>query len=638
MIYKDCLLTEECEEIMVTATIFRLWRMSLQGSVLILVILAARRFLKQYSKIYSYSLWILALISLLCPIMVSSPFSLQPALSNTVLFSKNEQNHDENFSVLSENMQNITESPTISSKNNDILDTDIKKEELDAADHHLPLSPFTSTADNTILLCVCYLIGISVAFLWHIAQYFRVRRQIACAVYDCENIWLCERVSSPFVIGIYKPRILLPYSLNEPEKSYILRHERTHIRHCDPLVRFAWLICVCLHWWNPLVWLASRRMEQDMEMFCDESTLQHANFKERKAYAETLLSCAGRYNGFVSGPAFGESNTKRRVENIMKKRKNNFIVLFCVILLAVFCAVAFMTIPRTADSSSSFQEAPVYFRNFAVSDTLSSNSSALPTDTNFFAVYHNKLYYAAENVGENTGEVEENHLTIYRCDLDGSNTQKILELNSVYFIECILLRDDFLYCSYMKSMEETSATIAKADISGTAQSEYKLPDEILRVEGIYSDCIYYTSSSEEELIFYTYNLNTQKTKELYRCSGYFLESLAIQNEKTFLLLSDGETCTLLMVDENQNAKNCGSYKSSQGSVLAGNSVYCSIDHNLYQLDKTNNTLSPLQNILPESIKATSITIVQEEENNLYYIVTGEQEKQEGINKIGRAHV
>lgn len=376
---------------MASAIIGRLWHMGLQSCALILIILAVRPFLKKYPRIYSYSLWALAGISLLCPIMIQSPFSLQPKLSETLLFSEDSGTvPDPSYAPqaaqvtpgstathiqenILKNSKEIESGKGINSK-----ETESKKGIKSSAGIEinipntltLPLLSYTENADKGIsilpfytknankefsilpFLYAIYLAGMFFMSCRYMVQYQRVRRQIACAVRDSGNIWLCEMVSSPFVIGIWKPRILLPYTLNDLEKSHILRHERTHIRHHDPLIRLIGLLCICLHWWNPLVWLAVQRMNQDMEIFCDESTLRYATFEERRLYAKTLLSFAERQSYFFAGLSFGESNTKKRVENIMKKRKNNLIILFCVVLLAVFCIGAFMTIPKAINTDN----------------------------------------------------------------------------------------------------------------------------------------------------------------------------------------------------------------------------------------------------------------------------------------------
>ena len=369
-----------------------LWRMSLQTCALIIAILAIRPFLKKYPKIYSYSLWILVGISLLCPIMISSPFSLQPALQNFLQPSP-QQNKDqkkepdqsqENMSfqdpsatdsfLQNQNIENIpfqdhSSINYLSSSQDNFggnpFETDyflpsyIGKNGWDIRSYLLfqQINPSDANYKTIIfsLFCIIYITGIGAVSLYYLFQYWKIRRCTSYAVRDRGIIWFCDRIQSPFVMGIFHPKILVPYTLHDFEKQCILRHEITHIRHHDPFVRLIGLLCICLHWWNPFVWIAVHTMNQDMEMFCDECTLRYATFEERKFYARTLLAFSEKQNGFSIGLAFGESNTERRVKNIMKKRKHNFIIFFCVILLAAFCAGAFMTVPKTIGSESDTQ-------------------------------------------------------------------------------------------------------------------------------------------------------------------------------------------------------------------------------------------------------------------------------------------
>lgn len=625
---------------MITKTIGTLWRMSLQASVLILFLLTVHPFLKRYPKIYSYSLWVLVGISLLCPISIPSPFSLQPDLPDSMPFLENSQdtgtmenpenfqNPAASFGPLPENAQTTNPLQTGGSMRPDSglqTQTPARSPEVNG-------KAGAGTAIHS-LLCALYLTGVGIVSLRCFLQYRKVRRQTAAAVLEGGNVWLCETVSSPFIIGIRNPRILLPYTLTEPEKSHILQHERTHIRHHDPFARLLALICVCLHWWNPLVWLAACFMEQDMEMFCDESALQHATLTERKAYAKTLLSCAGRQSGLALGPAFGESNTERRVKNIMKKRKNNLIVLFCVTSLAVFCVVAFMTTPKAAQEAPNTQEAPVYFNYFALANGVVyqglpedeiADALPLPVRTDYCAIYNNELYYAANPVDHLLDYVADGHLAIYRCGLDGTNPQKILELPEINYITEMMLRDGYLYCGYLKTEDDDAVTVAKVRTSGEEFAEYQIPGEyggwLLFSDGrAYSRAL----ADNREMIFYVHHLETGETRELYRCSGYFLEDYSVCNGKLLLLLSNNENLTLLSVDENKNIRNYGNYEGLSGHLLSGKSTYCSINTALYQLDETKENWIPLENILPEGVQAYNITPLAEDGNLLYYIVGGE---------------
>lgn len=237
----------------------RLWRMSLQSSVLILFVLAVRPFMKRYPKAYSYGLWILVGVSLLCPFSVRSPFSLQPALPDAADFLGSRQG------VGAQPLERPGDphAPTdMSVTDNGAAPLPESSAGQDGSAHPADNAPegTASSAGRTKpegrdillrILCALYLAGTGAFLVYCLVQYLRVYRRIAPAVRENGNFWLCETVQSPFVIGIMKPRILLPYGLSEPEKTHILLHERTHIRHHDPFARLVSLACVCLHWWNP---------------------------------------------------------------------------------------------------------------------------------------------------------------------------------------------------------------------------------------------------------------------------------------------------------------------------------------------------------------------------------------------------
>lgn len=360
---------------MMGAALYRLWAMSLQASILILVVLAVRFFLRKYPKIYSYCLWALVGIRLLCPVWVESPFSLQPDLSGYTgrversvdggqqpqfITWQGQDGGSDTEIIISSGEQSDTEAgeqPGEMEAKSDGLSGEEQRAEPEIRSGLMAnlerILGWGSiggygflTARLYKIFSIIYLIGVAGFLIFHLAQYLWMKHKVADAVREKGNIWLCDNIASPFVMGVIFPKIYLPYKVSGKEKKYVLRHERTHIRHQDPLIRIIGTLCICLHWWNPLVWLAVYQMNQDMEMFCDETVLRHAPLEERKVYAETLLSFAEKENGFGSGLAFGESHTQKRVKNVMRKRKRSFLVVCLVVVLGIFCVVALMTVPR----------------------------------------------------------------------------------------------------------------------------------------------------------------------------------------------------------------------------------------------------------------------------------------------------
>jgi len=371
---------------MMMGVVGRLWSMSLQAGILILVILAIRFLLKKYPKVYMYFLWILAGIRLLCPVFVETPFSLQPEPAylgemwrEDFLGSERDPQPEIQFAG-NNGLQNLGTGNTDSKGAPGAPDNGMM-----GGSNTVPL--FTDKvpdlgnienqglADHTILniegimkslhikydlskilgiLAVVYMAGIVIFVCIYFIQYIMMKRKISTAVRGKDNVWFSEKVDSAFVLGIVRPKIIMPYGLKKQEGYHILHHEKTHIKHHDPFIRLVGTLCICLHWWNPLVWLAVSKMNQDMEMFCDEAVLRNASAEEKKSYANTLLSFAERRSGLSVGLAFGESHTERRVRNLMKKRKGGILITCMVTVLTVFCIIAFMTIPgidaRGADS------------------------------------------------------------------------------------------------------------------------------------------------------------------------------------------------------------------------------------------------------------------------------------------------
>lgn len=364
--------------------ISRLWSMSLQAGILILVVLAVRFFLRKYPKIYMYFLWMLVGIRLLCPFFVETTFSLQPETLRPEGITQNGGNFEgqgfpfmgqspENRgtqSILSEkegvNYGSLPEEsngpagnnvsgtfPAASGKETGINNSgymdlpDDGKEENSVGKFFHKIFESTAFAPERMigLLALIYLAGTGLCFLIYATQYLVMRHRISTAVRGRDNVWFSENITSPFVLGIIKPRIIMPYGLKKQEGYQILKHEQTHIRHCDPLIRLTGTLCICLHWWNPLVWLAVCKMNQDMEMFCDEAVLRNASPEEKKSYAKTLLSFAEKRSGLSVGLAFGESHTERRVRNLAWKKRGSIFLTSLMMTLTVFCVAAFMTIP-----------------------------------------------------------------------------------------------------------------------------------------------------------------------------------------------------------------------------------------------------------------------------------------------------
>lgn len=301
--------------------------MSLTAGYCILAVILLRFLLKRQPKIFSYLLWSVVLFRLLCPFSFSSSYSLLRV--NTHLFSGE---------II--RMGSMNDGEGIQENTDGAFLQETEKAE-DALGH-----PGVDTEDAAKIR-IQKVIGIG-AWIWFagmlalalhsIRAVFRLRRSLADAVQTEENQYEAEGIASPFVMGVYRPRIYLPSHLAEEEKRYVLAHEKIHIARRDYLVKIVFYAAVCLHWFNPLVWLAFVLMEKDMEMSCDEAVLKKLGADVKKEYSRSLLALSTGEMKFWSSPlAFGEGSVKERVRNILAYRKRTVlgIVLAAMVIIIV---------------------------------------------------------------------------------------------------------------------------------------------------------------------------------------------------------------------------------------------------------------------------------------------------------------
>ena len=263
-----------------------LWKMNLYSCMMILYVLLARRAVRRYSKLFSYSLWVLVAARLWIPVFLDGPFSIRPVL--------------------------------LAGCSGVVLPAGVKA-----------------------VLKILYFLGVFAVAGIFMVQYWKVRRQVRFAVRETGNIWRCEGISSAFVMGLFHPRIYLPYGLEGTKRWYVVQHEKMHIRHLDPWIGAVAVATLCFHWWNPLVWYSACRMSEDMEMYCDEAVLEECAGPEKKIYSEILLELSAAQSGFPA-LCFGESHTERRICNLLRERREeriwfrfaySFAVNLCVWLL-----------------------------------------------------------------------------------------------------------------------------------------------------------------------------------------------------------------------------------------------------------------------------------------------------------------
>lgn len=303
--------------------------MSFTASFVIILVLIARLFLKKSPKVLSYALWGVVLFRLICPFSFESMFSLLPVKSNPIPLD-----------IVYEAIPTIdTGIPVINHTVN---------QSLSAATPAASINPLQIW---TFIGSTVWLLGIAILLIYSIISLMKLQKYLKNAVHEKDNIYLAEHLDTPFVMGFIRPKIYLPTSLTEEEKRYILLHEQMHIKRFDHVIKLVSFFALCLHWFNPLVWIAFLISGKDMEMSCDEAVVKRLGIDVKKEYSSSLLTLAtGRRIIGGSPLAFGEGDTKGRIKNVLNYKKPTLWFVFVALLAVVVLTIGFLSNPKTDKS------------------------------------------------------------------------------------------------------------------------------------------------------------------------------------------------------------------------------------------------------------------------------------------------
>lgn len=308
--------------------------MSLVASLVILAVILVRLLLKKAPKIFSYVLWAVVLFRLLCPFSFESILSVIPKEIQMIPQRSAVEDYQRvpALSALDGALEAIGGAP------NRGIGPYVPGEygKLDG-------SARASHGEVRLLFLGClWLAGVAAMALYGAVSYFKLRRKLIGSVSLRDNIYLADHITSPFVMGLLRPKIYLPSSLSEREQEYIILHEQYHIRRLDHVVKALAFAVLCIHWFNPLVWLAFLLSGKDMEMSCDEAVVKKMGEGIRADYSASLLNLATGRRVIAGTPlAFGEGDTGKRIENLARwKKPARWIIVAAaavVVLMVVVC-------------------------------------------------------------------------------------------------------------------------------------------------------------------------------------------------------------------------------------------------------------------------------------------------------------
>lgn len=286
---------------------------SVSGSVLICLTLLLRLVFRRAPKAILCVLWAMILLRLLMPFRIESPLSLRREPSYVV--------RNGALMLLEPEPDYFVSHPDIDTQAQSAYETQEK-------------------VDSLQIVSAVWLAGVCIMGLYTLASYMRLKMRVAESVRVEKGVYVCHRLDTAFLLGYIHPRIYLPNGMSSESASMVVAHEQAHLKRGDHWLKLAGVVCLAMHWYNPLVWLLFVLLCRDIEEACDECVVKNMATDERKAYSTALLSCGVRRRNPMNCPvAFAEGNIKVRIVRILNYRKPTIWICSALIIAIVLTAV-----------------------------------------------------------------------------------------------------------------------------------------------------------------------------------------------------------------------------------------------------------------------------------------------------------
>jgi len=311
------------------AVFLKLLNLSISASWLVLAVLVLRLISKRSPKWVNVLLWGIVALRLVLPFSIESAVSLIPSAE-----------------TVSPAAVQFDPAPTITSGVS-VIDNAVNP----SLSEHFSAVPTASVNPLYVWTEIAgwvWLIGLGAMLLYALVSYLRLRRRVSVSLCVRENIYLCDAISSPFILGVVKPRIYLPSGLDEVQRQNVLSHERAHLARRDHWWKPLGFALLAVYWFNPALWLAYTLLCRDIELACDERVIRTMDESAVKTYSTVLLACSMPRKAVITCPlAFGEIGVKERVRNALHYKKPAFWVVAASVAVCIVVAVCFLTNPPT---------------------------------------------------------------------------------------------------------------------------------------------------------------------------------------------------------------------------------------------------------------------------------------------------
>ena len=370
--------------------------MSISACWIVLAIVLLRIILKKAPKWINCLLWGIAGLRLVMPFSLESIFSLIPSAE----FIPQELVHSHSsVDVKGTEILNYVGNNPVSVELG-ISDGSLVFNEITAPD----CPSINPLLISTYIASIVWIVGIIAPLVYTLVNFLRLKQKIGTAVLFCDNIYQGEAVVSPFVLGIIKPKIYLPFNMGEQEMEYVIAHEQAHLRRKDHLWKPLGFLILTLHWFNPMVWLGYILLCRDIELACDEKVVKELNNEQRADYSQALLSCSVNRRMVAACPvAFGEVGVKNRVKSVLNYKKPAFWVIAVAIVLCIVLAFGFLTNPKnTSVFNSKYETGKCLYSDVVSAEKETKTNNVVYSITAYGVVFRTFEDGTTEELGELT--------------------------------------------------------------------------------------------------------------------------------------------------------------------------------------------------------------------------------------------
>lgn len=314
-----------------TEVFFRILEISITAGIVALIVMVFRLIFKGVPRWVSCLLWALVAIRILCPFTIESEFSLMPDLSGI-------------------GKSYVSQAETVP-ESRPLTQSDISTQEI-----QVPLSSEEQASpDAGRILAVVWVCGMAGMLLYGGVSYLLTRRKVCDSVPYKDNIRQSEKVNSPFILGLVRPFIYIPFSLDKKTRRYVLAHEQAHLKRLDHIWKPLGFVLLCIHWFNPLMWVSYILLCRDVEVACDEKVIRDYDLNKRKDYARALLDCKVSYGMPSACPlSFGEVGVGERIRKTLRYKKPAKIFAVVALVMILSVSLCLLTDPVSQASTGYF--------------------------------------------------------------------------------------------------------------------------------------------------------------------------------------------------------------------------------------------------------------------------------------------